>query len=289
MAKSTKNTKKDKSAISKLRISIINDESHKELRSFKTTKGNLITIISLVVFLIIVITYCLTAFTGIRHTIPGYPSTLTRNTAIDNALKIDSLEKVIDGWAFQLANIQRVATGRNPLPTDSLISKKDSIAIDAEAMAIYAKSDSLLREQVKNEEKYSAATVRSGITQIEGLHFFTPVKGMVTQEFNPAIGHPFVDIAAPANTQVCAILDGTVISADWNDQTGYTLTIQHDNNIISVYKHNEKLLKKAGDKVLAGMPVAIIGNTGNLSTGIHLHFELWYKGEAINPSHYISF
>ena len=123
---------------------------------------------------------------------------------------------------------------------------------------------------------------------IEGMHFFTPLKGVISQEFDK-VTHPYVDVTAPANSVVMAVLDGTVIFAGWNDESGYTIQIQHENDIVSIYKHNSKLLKKTGDKITAGAPVAIVGGTGELSTGDHLHFELWYKGEAVNPTDYINF
>lgn len=101
--------------------------------------------------------------------------------------------------------------------------------------------------------------------------------------------HPAVDITAPAGSVVKAVLNGTVISADWNKDTGYTMYVQHDGDIISAYKHNSRLLKSAGDKVTAGSPIAIIGNTGELTTGTHLHFELWHKGNTVNPTKFINF
>lgn len=284
-----KSARKQKTPASKLRVELTEDQSERKIWSYKATKSNLIVFVVAGVLLIMAVTYCLTAFTGLRHTVPGYPSAETRNTALANAAKIDSLEQVIDGWVFQLANIQRVVTGKEPLALDSVFVASDTTSLEPEIKAAYALSDSLLREQVKKEEQFDSNRKRSGNAQIEGLHFYPPVRGLITQAFNPAIGHPFVDVAAAALTPVCATLDGTVIASYWNDLTGYTLTIQHDNNIISVYKHNEKLLKKVGDKVTAGMPVAIIGDTGELSTGIHLHFELWHKGEAVDPTLYITF
>jgi len=280
---------KQKSQADKLRVEIIEDHTERKVWSYKSTKSHLIAIVVSAAVLLMIASYCLTAFTGLRRTVPGYPSAETRNTALANAVKIDSLEKVIDGWNFQLANIQRIVTGREPLAPDSVSLASDSISLDKKTLAAYAKSDSLLREQVKQQEKFDSKLNPSQAAHIEGLHFYPPVKGIITQAFNPAIGHPCVDIAAPALTPVCAVLDGTVIVSEWNDLTGFTLAIQHDNNIISVYKHNEKLMKKTGDKVTAGMPVAIIGNTGELSTGVHLHFELWHKGEAVDPSAFITF
>ena len=130
--------------------------------------------------------------------------------------------------------------------------------------------------------------VLSGDLPLEGIHFFSPLKGTVSQSFDRVL-HPAVDITAPAGSVVSAVLDGTVIFADWTDGTGYSVTIQHPGGIVSCYKHNQKLLKKTGEKVSAGAPIAMVGNTGTLTTGDHLHFELWYNGEAIDPAKYCKF
>jgi murein DD-endopeptidase MepM/ murein hydrolase activator NlpD len=120
------------------------------------------------------------------------------------------------------------------------------------------------------------------------MHFFCPLKGVVSQGYDP-ISHPYIDITAPAGSVVKATLDGTVIYAGWDDKTGYTIQLQHEGDIISIYRHNEKLLKKSGDKVSAGASIALMGNTGELTSGDHLHFELWHKGEAVDPTKYINF
>ena len=119
--------------------------------------------------------------------------------------------------------------------------------------------------------------------------FVTPVKGVITQGFNPAAEHPFVDIAVKDGSAICSILDGTVIAAYWSDDTGYNIQIQHSNDLVSIYKHNTKLLKGVGDKVTAGTTISLAGNAGSLSTGPHLHFELWHKGEPVDPNLYINF
>jgi murein DD-endopeptidase MepM/ murein hydrolase activator NlpD len=273
----------------KLRFSIIHDDSHKELFSFRTSKINIILITILVLLAIMAGTYLLTSRTFIRQTIPGYPSSETRRMAVENAIKLDSLERTVEMWAFQVANIQRIVTGKKPLTPDSLGLIKEVPLIDESLSDLYFRSDSLLRDEVLRREQYNVSGRRQEIEQIEGLHFFTPVSGIITEGYNKATGHPYIDIAAQTGTIVHSILDGTVISAGWSDDTGYTLQIQHSHDIISVYKHNEQLLKSTGDKVKAGTPIAMVGNTGKLSTGSHLHFELWHKGEAVDPTLYIKF
>jgi murein DD-endopeptidase MepM/ murein hydrolase activator NlpD len=148
--------------------------------------------------------------------------------------------------------------------------------------------DSMLRKHVKEEEQFGISDRGHRNLPIEGMHFFSPLKGVVSQGFEQQI-HPYIDITAPEGSVVKATLDGTVIHAGWSDESGYAIQLQHEGDIISIYKHNEKLLKKIGDKVTAGSPIALIGNTGELSTGVHLHFELWHKGEAIDPTLYINF
>lgn len=275
--------------MSKLRFQIVNHDSHKVLFAFKITKVMLIVTLVVIILAIMVGTYFLTANTVLRETIPGYPTEETKQMAVENIIKIDSLERVIEMWSFQISNIQRVVTGQEPLGIDSIMVNRQENKVDESKLEIYAKSDSLLRDEVKKQEQFNLSYNQNQIKQIEGLHFFTPVKGIITDGFNLALNHPYVDIAATAGTVVYSILDGTVISAGWNDDTGYTMQIQHDNDIISVYRHNEQLLKGTGDKVKAGTPVALVGSTGKLSTGAHLHFEMWHKGEAVDPTLYIKF
>ncbi len=232
-------------------------------------------------------TYSLVAFTPLRNTIPGYPDSESRYDAIRNKIAIDSLRNEIVLWDMHLANIRRIVTGEKPIGVDSLIALAAEKA--AEPSKGNSASDSLLREDVRLQEQFTLSLHSRRIEQIVGLHFFRPVKGLITENYNQATGHPFIDIAAPEGTTVCSVLDGTVITAGWNDQTGYTIQVQHDNNLLSIYKHCGKLLRQSGDKVQAGTPIALSGNTGTLSTGSHLHFELWHNGEAIDPTLYIKF
>ena len=149
------------------------------------------------------------------------------------------------------------------------------------------RGDSLLRTTVSNTEQFSISD-RKRELPLEGQHFFSPLKGTISQPFD-AVLHPAVDITAPAGAVVSAVLDGTVIFADWTDASGYSLAIQHESGIISFYKHNQKLLRKVGDKVSADTPVALVGSTGGLTSGDHLRFELWYQGESVDPARYCKF
>ncbi len=274
--------------ISKFRLALIDDKTHQHLFNLHFTRTEFfVAIVSTIVVLTAVI-YILIAFTPIRTFIPGYPDAHSKRAAVQNAMRIDSLEKVIYRWELYSENLRRAVEGEEPLKIDSLINARESAKTTEEQIEELALKDSLLRQQVKEEEQFDISDRDKRSLPIEGLHFFTPLKGVVSQGYDAAI-HPFIDITAPEGSVVKATLDGTVIFDGWSEDTGYTIQIQHDGDIVSIYKHNEKLLKKTGDKVNAGSPIALIGNTGKLTSGDHLHFELWYKGESVDPTKYINF
>ncbi len=273
----------------KYRFSIFNDTTHEEIFAFRANGMlSILTLVLAVVFLVASVTL-LISFTSLRELIPGYPSAQSRQDMIQNAIKIDSLQNEINVWRLQLANIQRIATGQTPLHIDSLLNLQGKADSTGAFTGEYSRDDSLLRATVLREEQFNLSNKDNRIEQIEGLHFFPPLKGIVTEEYNLGINHPYLDIAAPENSVVSAILDGTVIFAGWDDASGYIIQLQHDNNLVSVYKHNSKLLMNVRDKVSAGTPIALVGNTGALSNAPHLHFELWHKGEPIDPAQYINF
>ena len=270
------------------RLAFIDDKTHQHLVTLHFTKTSFfITLVTIIVVLCAAI-FSIIAFTPVRTFVPGYPDARSKRAAIQNAIRIDSLENVIFRWELYSENLRRAVEGEEPIKIDSLIKAKNNIQTEALDMAELARQDSLLREHVKEEEQFGISSRGKRNLPIEGLHFFTPIKGVVSQGYDPAV-HPYIDIAAAAGSMVKATLDGTVIFAGWSDDAGYTIQIQHDGDIVSIYKHNEKLLKKTGDKVTAGTPIALVGNTGELTTGEHLHFELWHKGETVDPTLYIKF
>lgn len=270
------------------RLTLVDDKTHKHLWSAHFTKvGFIVAIISALVMLSAAV-FCVVAYTPVRTFIPGYPDAHSKRAAIQNAIRIDSLENVIYRWELYSENLRRVVEGQEPLKIDSLINAAQaSRAATADAADLLSK-DSLLREVVREEEEFGISARNKRDLPIEGLHFFTPLKGVVSQGYDANI-HPYIDITAPAGSVVKATLDGTVIFSGWSEEAGNTIQIQHESDIVSIYKHNEKLLKKVGEKVTAGAPIALVGNTGDISTGTHLHFELWHKGETVDPTLYIKF
>ncbi len=280
MAKPSDNRKQ------KFRFSLVNDVTHDLVWSFHFTKTTGIIAVVSGVFVLLLLIFCLIAFTPIRTFIPGYPDANSKRQAIQNAMRIDSLETKIIQWELYTENLRKVVEGEKPMKLDSIIVRAEREKAASKDEAFLAKRDSVLRAEVAASEKYEiSGTARS--LPIEAMYFFAPVKGVVTEGFGAS--HPYIDVTAPAKSRVSAVLDGTVIFTDWDEEKGYTVVIQHSGDVVSIYANNEKLLKGVGDIVRAGTPVALLGRSESLTAGDHLHFELWYKGEALDPSEYISF
>lgn len=273
------------------RLTLSDDTSHKKISLWRFSRlGGIVTAITAGVVLFGIF-YAIVALTPLKNTIPGYPDAHFKQGAIANALKVDSLENEMLRWTLYAENLSRVLSGEESLSgTDSLIRGNTSKYLEDLSAKERGKRDSILRGTVAREEQFGVNADNGRTLPIEGMHFFTPLKGTIYQAYDVVL-HPAVDIAAPAKSVVSAVLDGTVISAGWTDDAGYSIILQHPGNIISCYKHNQQLLRKQGDKVSAGTPIAMVGNTGTamLEQGDHLHFELWYEGEAVDPTKYCKF
>lgn len=278
--------KADKKA-SNLRLTLIDATSHERLWSLRFSRTRfIIANISLVVVVFVVI-YCLIAFTPVRTFIPGYPNAQSRRQAVQNAQRIDSLQTRILQWELYTENLRRVVAGEDPIRLDTLmLGREGSRAVsDARYLAI---RDSLLRADVVQEEQFGLSSGRRRNLPIEAMAFYTPVKGVVSKGFNPSL-HPWVDVTAPAGSPIMAVLDGHVVFTSWSQDSGYTLVLQHGSDLLSIYRNNQKLMHKTGDAVKAGTPVAMLASSTSLTKGDHLHFELWYKGVAVDPAQYIKF
>lgn len=248
------------------------------------------TLFSYGVFGIVVmlLTYLLIAQTPLRRTVPGYPSRETRQVAIENYRKIDSLEKEVRLWAFQVANIQRVVTGRETLSLDSMNFDMPDLTVDPEQQAAYGQSDSLLRAQVEKIDSVQQARPVERIEALKDIAFKRPLKGTLQEGFRPSGSHPYVALTAPAGTQAAAVLDGIIVSAEWSELEGCSLYLRHDHDLTSIYRHASKVLRNVGEQVKAGTPIAVVGETGELSQAL-IQLEIRYKNQAIDPSLYIEF
>lgn len=272
----------------KYRLIIYNDDTFEEIWYMRLSRLNVLAVFGTGAILLITLVSLLIAYTPIREFIPGYPEGDMRRTMVQNYAKLDSLEKELQLRGQYIDNIATIMAGG--VPQDQAVSQDTAIQ-DAHVQFEKSESDSILRKQIEQEEKYTLSVnyeEPSG-RDLSQIHFFSPVKGLVTNSYNAKENHFGTDIVAGDNNVVVSALEGTVTMANWTLKTGWVIQIQHENNLLTVYKHNAELLKEVGDHVEAGEAVAIIGNSGELTSGPHLHFELWRDGSPLDPEKYIVF
>ena len=277
----------------KYRLVIMNDETFEERLTFRLSKLNVFVVLGTLTIILIILTSILIAFTPLREYIPGYTNVGLQKKLYEMQIKTDSIEKGLEKRDIFIQNIKDIMNGKD-LSTDIPLTK-DTLHKYNNIKLKKSPEDSLLRAEVENQGKYNlyrfenSENIHRQDQSIGKVLFFVPLKGVITNEFNPSQNHYGVDIVSKQNEAIKCVLDGTVILSNWTLETGYTIAIQHQQNIVSVYKHNSALLKKEGDFVKAGDPIAIIGQSGELTTGPHLHFELWSDGNPVNPKDYINF
>lgn len=289
----TEEKKKKRKLINKLthkyRLVMLNDSTFEEVGFLRLSRLNTISLGGTLIILSIALIYITIAYTPIRELIPGYPNAEMRNNIVQNAILLDSLKEELRYRDQFFMNLNQIISGQSP--QDYLNILDDTISDYQNLSFTRSSSDSILRQEVDLSEKLRIPVSENpqNSNKLEKMHFFTPVRGVITNSFNSLNSHYGTDIVAAPNEVVKATLDGTVIMASWTLETGYVMQIQHTNNLISIYKHNAELLKKVGMRVQAGDAIAIVGNSGEFTTGPHLHFELWQNGIALNPETYIIF
>ncbi len=268
------------------RLTIFNDSTFQSVWSIKLSILKVFTLVSVASLIIVILVTIIIAATGLREYIPGYPDAKQRQMMVDIALKVDSLEIELGKRDVFFKGIKAIISGE--VPEDYMVYDTATESYDVNFTEYNHDSvfqDNLLAEQLNLSIQGNTRKK----TELSQMHFYVPVKGIVTNHFNLSSEHFGVDLVSDPNARISAILEGTVIFSGWTLETGYVMYIQHDADLVSVYKHNAELLKSTGDKVRAGEAIAIIGNSGEFSTGPHLHFELWHRGNAINPEQYIDF
>lgn len=272
----------------KYRLVILNESTFEEKISFKLSRLNVFVTGTLVTIGLIGLTTLLIAFTPLREYIPGYSSTRLKMQATDLTYKTDSLVRVLNNTNKYLENVRMVLTGEienTGMNRDSLF---EQFKLDPSSVNLTpSREDSMLRAEVALEDKYNLfEQVGAGNNT---LVFFPPLSGVISQVYDAEKKHYAVDVVAPIDTPIKSVANGTVIFAEWTADTGHVIIVEHKGGILSVYKHNGSLTKSQGDMVKSGEVIALVGNTGEFTTGPHLHFELWNDGIAVNPTDYIDF
>lgn len=272
----------------KYSLTISDSDDGRTIKSVKFTGTTALVTGITVLVVAAALFFALIAWTPLRTLIPGYPNASTEREAVQNVIKLDSLERVIGRWELYSENLKRIVNGEEPLKVDSILqSRIDGKTVETDPAAA-AKSDSILKAEVTAESKFDIRSNEKRSLPIEGMLFFTPIKGVVSKPFDKVM-HPCIEITAPDNSLVKSILEGTVISDGWSSEGGYTIHIQHAGDIVSIYRHNLKILVRTGDKVNAGTPIGIVGKDGDGTGDGRLVLELWNNGEAADPARFINF
>lgn len=289
-----KNEKRKGKWSDRFRLAVFNDTTFEELWRIRLSKANALMAAALLLVATLAANTSLIAFTSLREFIPGYPDVEMRRNILMNAIMLDSLEHELEIRDKYFRDLNDVISGRQPIESVTL---RDSTRDYSNIVFNRSAEDSLFRARVEQEEKYSlqASSSSSGtstgeVSNLANIHFFPPVKGIISSNYDPRTRHYAIDIVTQPKAVVSSTLEGTVIMTGWTMETGFVIMIQHANNLVSVYKHNARLLKEMGDRVWAGEAISIVGDSGELYTsGPHLHFELWFNGEPLDPAQYVFF
>ena len=269
------------------KLTIFNELTYAEVMHVRLTPLQVLTALCTLVVVLITLTIILIAFTNLREFIPGYPSSEMRRQITLNALRVDSLTREMEKRENFYQSIRAVLT-------DSMDTTRASAAAPpAEnydtTMLGMSEEESTFRAIIEERERFNLSLGKASVSGDDFYHFYAPLDGVLTNRFDEGTRHYGVDIVTKPNTNVLSVLDGVVIFTDWTLKTGFVIQVQHAGNLVSIYKHNSVLLKKQGDFVRAGEAIAVVGNTGEETTGPHLHFELWEAGKALNPEHFVKF
>ena len=270
----------------KYKLTITNENTLEEIVGIHVSKLNGLSVLLSAITVIFLIASLIIAFTPLRNYLPGYMNSDVREQVVLNALRADSIQQMLERQRMYVMNIQDIISGT--VKVDSVHSIDSLTVLRSEELMERTQAEDEFRKQYEEKERYNLTTIDNA-QAITGLIFFRPTRGMISSAFDTNKKHFGIDIAANPNENVLATLDGTVIMATYTAEMGYVIQVQHSQNLVSVYKHCGSLLKKEGDIVKAGEAIALVGNTGEKTTGPHLHFEIWNRGRALDPAKYIVF
>ena len=279
----------------KKRIIILDVDNFEEKRSYTTSKFNVFVLLSFFTILLGFLTFALISYSSLKNLIPGYPNPSQQQEIKNKSIVIDQklteLLSKTEKEKLYINNVMQILNGSIPIDEKDTSWKKIQASSNSNTNVI-SSSEKSMREKVQNREKFDIDIIPGGALKSEVLPellLFPPIKGEITNKMNISSGHYGVDIIAPKNEAVSSILNGTIIYHNWSPTDGHVVHIQHKKNLISIYKHNSEILKEIGDFVESGEPIAVVGNSGEHSTGPHLHFELWHNGYPLDPEIFINF
>lgn len=270
----------------KYKLTIINENTLEEVVDLRVSKLNGISVLLSVLTVLFAISALIVSFTPLRNYLPGYMNSELRTQVVENALRADSLSQLVERQNLYIMNIQDIFRGE--VKTDTIHSMDSLTILRNDSLMERTQREEEFRKQYEENEKYNLTNITAR-TDADGLIFFRPTRGMISNPFQAEKNHFGTDIATNAGESVLAVLDGTVILSTYTAETGYLIMVQHNHNFVSVYKNCGSLLKKLGDQIKGGEAIALVGNNAPEKNGPHLHFELWHKGKAVNAELYIVF
>ena len=263
----------------KYKLTIINENTLEEVVGLHVSKLNGLSVLLSVLTVLFLFAAAIITFTPLRNYLPGYMNSDIRAQVVENALRVDSLQQLVDRQNMYIMNIQDIFSGT--VRVDTVQSMDSLTTMREDSLIARSEREEAFRRQYEETEKYNLTSITAQ-PDVNGLIFYRPTRGMISDHFDAEKKHFGTDIAANPNESVLATLDGTVILSTYTAETGYLIEVQHNQDFVSVYKHCGSLLKREGDTVKGGEAIALVGNSGTLTTGPHLHFELWHRGRPVN-------
>ncbi|MBQ8225238.1 MAG: M23 family metallopeptidase [Bacteroides sp.] len=270
----------------KYKLTITNENTLEEVVGIYVSKLNGISVLLTVLTVLFLFAALIITYTPLRNYLPGYMNSEVRTQIVENALRVDSLQRLVERQNFYLMNLQDIFRGE--VKTDTVTSMDSLLILRAHSLMERTEREEAFRKKYEETEKYNLTSITTR-PDTEGLIFYRPARGMVTAQFDTEKKHFGTDIAAKPGESIVATLDGTVILSTYTAENGYVIEVQHGREFVSVYKQCGPLLKQVGDVVKGGEAIALVGNSSNTTVTPHVHFELWNRGRAVNPEHYIVF
>ena len=268
----------------KYKLTIVNENTLEEVAGVRISKLNGLSVLLTVLLILFLVTACIITFTPLRNYLPGYMNSEVREQIVKNALRLDSLQNVLERQNLYIMNIQDIFSGE--IHTDSIQTLDSLTTVRQDTLMERTKREEEFQRRYEEREKYNLTTVVEH-HGVDGLVLYKPTRGIISAGFDEEAGHWGTDIAASPDESILATMDGIVVLGTYTPQTGYLLVLQHRDDLLSLYKYCGTLLKKAGEHVKAGEAIALVGRSGSPDKGPHLHFELWYKGKPLDSEKYI--